>query len=577
MAVSHLYQPIGVWTGRLILPPRTQRPPDDSVLFEVHNAAPDRQPLIGKIVQLKWSRDPSVQTFVQAVTRDVEFTEETEKSEEAGNIHPDRLNGLTKVGPLASLAGARSKDDVTVLLREPMVVDEGEDRYSLVISQEPVQITGRLCALVTITQRETESSDRFIVRHYNPLSQQFDGPLETLRIPQVPADSSGVARSTNHLIEQSDFNQDGWYIYGETGTDGLFVVQAIEPRRLLRLTPDRVDWEPEAIIAYLTGQNWDHTPLQKGKVWNVSLGKTDEQGGENPCPWQEGDIGIVIHSFGGIGGKKGEPTPFGLVTGHFAYGKARVVRDRFTDELRFDIEYQQVYAHNPDGIVAGSFKWQSYLGDLQRGWLGNRPVCDIIFKLDAVCQDYDFGGIKLSPLAEFNHQLEIMTARYRIGDGTGASLVTPATSCVQDSNQALYTTIQKVATEIESHGQIQEWLQRHPESEQNVRFQQLLALAAALEKELVPLGIARPDWAENARLAGIYYAPKNPSLDQLTNPIKAAISWRTMLPRRAQDEIATILVKEGAIVWIVRTNQVGGFDPDIEPLAPTTILRNLMG
>jgi predicted Abi (CAAX) family protease len=38
-----------------------------------------------------------------------------------------------------------------------------------------------------------------------------------------------------------------------------------------------------------------------------------------------------------------------------------------------------------------------------------------------------------------------------------------------------------------------------------------------------------------------------------------------MLPRRTQDEIAKILLKQGEFLWIIRTNQVGGFDPDIEP------------
>jgi predicted Abi (CAAX) family protease len=42
-----------------------------------------------------------------------------------------------------------------------------------------------------------------------------------------------------------------------------------------------------------------------------------------------------------------------------------------------------------------------------------------------------------------------------------------------------------------------------------------------------------------------------------------------MLPRRTQDEIAKILLKQGEFLWIIRTNQVGGFDPDIEPIAPT--------
>ncbi len=65
----------------------------------------------------------------------------------------------------------------------------------------------------------------------------------------------------------------------------------------------------------------------------------------------------------------------------------------------------------------------------------------MIFELNAITQDYDFDGIKLSPIAELSRQLDIMTARYRIGDGTGAAVVSSATSCVQDANQALFLTI----------------------------------------------------------------------------------------------------------------------------------------
>ncbi|MBD1810414.1 abortive infection protein, partial [Microcoleus sp. FACHB-DQ6] len=412
-------------------------------------------------------------------------------------------------------------------------------------------------------------SDKFIVRHFNKTSQQFDGAAEIIRIPQVPPDKNGVARSTNHLIEQSPLNPDGWYIYGERDEDSIFVVQAIEPRKIAQLTPDETHFGLKKSLAYLNYKNWENTPAQKGQAKRVLLTPNEATENDSISPWQEGDIGIVIHSFGGIGGKKGERPALGIVTGHFALGVAKVVRDRFTSELRFDIEYKQVYAHNPDGIVAGSSKWQSYMGDLQRGWLGDRPVCDIICKLDCVCCDYDFDGITLSPLTELNQQLDIMMARYRSGDGTGASLVTPATSCVQDSSQAIYATIKKITSEIESNPQIQDWLKTHPTDAQTQRFHQLVALGESLEKVLMPLGIVRPDWRKNARLAGIDAELKKTFFVGIVNLIKAAISYRTMLPRRTQDEIAKIFLKQGAFLWIIRTNQVGGFDPNIEPIAPT--------
>ncbi|WP_377476675.1 MAG: abortive infection protein [Microcoleus anatoxicus] len=572
-AIAHLYQPIALWYGRLILPSKEQRQPYGSVFFEVFNAPRKYQNFIGKIVNLKWSTNREVQFFVHAVTQDINFTKQVEDSKKAGNIHPDRLNGLANVGPLETLAGSRLEDNVTVMLRRPAIAIHysSSDRYELTIEREPVQIIGRWCALVSIIQRKKPNSDKFIVRHFNKKSQQFDGPAEIIRIPQVKPDKNGVARSTNHQIEKSPLNPEGWYIYGEKGPDNIFVVQAIEPRKITKLIPDETHFGLPKSLAYLNSKNWQNTRQQKGQAKIVLLSSSTEAENDRTSPWEEGDMGIVIHCFGGIGGKKAEFAPLGIVTGHFAFGIAKVVRDRFTNELRFDIEYKQVYAHNPDGIIAGASKWQSYMGDLARGWLGDRPVCDIICKLDCVCLDYHFDSIQLSPLDELNQQLDIMMARYRSGDGTGASLVTPATSCVQDSSQAIYATIKKITAEVESNPQIQDWLKTHPTDAQTQRFQELIALGKSLEKILIPLGIVRPDWRKNARLVGIRAHPKKTHFRRLTNPVKAAISYRTMLPRRTQDELAKILLKQASFLWIIRTNQVGGFDANIEPVPPTRI------
>ncbi len=568
---ARLYEPIALWYGRLILPSQEQRPPYGSVFFEVFNAPKKYQNFIGKIALLKWSTNREVQFFLHGVTQDIKFTKQTKNSQQAGNIHPDRLNGLQNVGPLETLAGGRLENSVTVMLRRPVMAINysSGDRNELTIDREPVQIIGRFCALISIIKRQKPESDKFIVRHFNKTSQLFDGPAEIIRIPQVKPDKNGVARSTNDLIEKSPLNPDGWYIYGAEDADNIFVVQAIEPRKITRLIPDETRFGLQKSLAYLSNENWQNTRVEKGQAKIVLLSPNEDRKNDRTSPWQEGDIGIVIHCFGGIGGKKAEPAPLGIVTGHFAFGIAKVVRDRFTNELRFDIEYKQVYAHNPDGIVAGSSKWQSYMGDLERGWLGDRPVCDIICKLDCVCCDYNFDGIQLSPLDELNQQLDIMMARYRSGDGTGASLVTPATSCVQDSSQAVYATIKKITTEIESNSHIQDWLKANPTDAQTQRFHQLVALAKNLEKVLIPLGIVRPDWHKNATLAGVYGNFKKSRFASVTNPIKAAISYRTMLPRRTQDEIAKVLLKQGLFLWIIRTNQVGGFDSNIGPIAPT--------
>jgi len=562
---------VGAWTGRLILPAKESREiQDKTILFEVQKTDRFHDNLVGKTVNLQWSDKKEVQEYVETVTLDVRFTQETKNSQKSGQVHPERLNNWKKVDPLESLAGARPQDDVMVMLKNPGVVSrDSSKKVSLVIDREPVQVTGRFYGLVTIIKRKKKDSERFLVRHYNKSSKQFDDIPETIRIPQVPADRDGIPRSTNEKIESSPLNSQGWYIYGAKGADGIFVVQAIEPRAILRLKPDEVRLGLPAGKYYIKHKIWKNVAREKGTAKTVLLDPVAKKKTEAVGKWREGDRAIVIHTFGGIGGKKAEPTPLGMVTGHFAYGIARVVRDRFTNELRFDIEYQQVYAHNPDGIIAGAIKWSSYMGDLWRGWLGTRPVCDIIVKLDAVTEDYNFDGIKLSPLAEFTRQLDIMMARYRIGDGTGAAIVTPATSCVQDSNFALYATIKQIQADIASNPQIQDWLQRHPNEPQTLRFQKLVELGRSLEKNLIPWRTVRSDWYySTAELAGT----RQPDNLILTF-IKAITTWRTIMPRQAQDEIATILLKNGGSLWIIRTNQVGGFDPDIAPLATTAFRR----
>lgn len=566
---STLYLPIANWTGRLILPSQEQRS-RDSVLFEVHNADPAYRDLVGQIISLEWSSKPEVQAFVSSVTVDISFTQATINSQKRGLVHPERLNNWQQVGPLESLAGARPQDDLIVMLPSPVVVNVASDqRSAIIIEQQPVQITGSIYALVTIVRREG-NSDRFGVRHFNKVSKQFDGAEEIIRIPQASPDRRGVPRSTNRDLEKSPLNSSGWYVYG-VKTDGIFVTQAIAPRAIMQLQSERVYLGLEPAIAYINEENWLNTESQKGTAKTALLAPEAQSAQAAISDWQEGDRAVTIHTFGGIGGKKGEFVfPPGFITGHFAYGMARVVREPLADELQFDIEYRQVYAHNPDAIVSGAIHWSCFMGDLQRGWLGNRPACDLLVKFPAVTQDYDFDGIKLSPIKELIRQLDLMTARYRTGDGDGASLVSPASSCVQDSNQALFLTIEQIEQEMASNPQIQDWLNRHPQDVQTQRFEQLRRLGEMLERSLVPLGIVRSDWRrDREKLVGIGNED-----NIIIALIRGFLSWRTMVPRRAQDEIVTTWLKNSASLWVLRTNQVGGYNPDITPLAPTTLFGN---
>ncbi len=586
---ADLYRPVGNWVGRLILPAVTAQQGTDWVWLEVYHAPAEANDLIGKRVKLTWSDQPDVQRYVAAVTRDVHFTPEVEEHRRTtGNLYPVRLHGRSQVGPLQAIAGARPNDDVTVTLAQATRTRQG-DQTVLQIDTEPLLETGRYYTLVKLLGTVRTVKPQFIpkacpgsrpcpselwrVQHYNPATGKFDGKQETIRIPQQPMDGFGVYASTPRDLDKSPAGGAGWYLYGAQDQDGLFTVQAIKPRSLFQLHPNQIVLGAGQGLDYINYQNWSDTEQQQGTTHTVLIDKTAPNEAAAIANWQEGDRALVMHLFGGRGGQRGEPAAMGTVTGHFSYGLATVVRDPFTRELQFDLRYQQVYATNIEGVISGNNSWTNYMGNLQRGWLGTRPVTDVIVKLDAIAQDYDFGGTHLSPLTEFNHQLSLINARYRTGDGTGAANVTPATSCVQDSNQALFATIQRIRDMVEGSPAIQSWWASHPTDPTIQRFERLVALGNDLETQLMPFGIVRADWKSNANaLSGTQIQSANftrTDADLPENILAAVTSWRTILPRQAQDELSILFLRHGATLWLLQTNQVGGHNPHIQPIAPT--------
>lgn len=443
----HWYCPIGDWMGRLILPKLEERSQVKGVLFEVHYAPDAYRDLIGQTVKLRWVNHPDVQKLVNAVTKDIHFSADAEfSSRYGGAIHPVRINHWRQVDPLESLAGSHPVDDLIVKLNS---VEVSQD--ALYISSTPIQITGRFYALVQFVQ-PIAGTDRFQVRHFDRAMRQFSGKVEVMRLPEVVlAKAYGSYPSTTHKLEKSPFNETGWYVYGAKDAQGVFVVQAIAPRALFRLQPEAVLCGRKAAYKYIRKRTWADIVEQKGKIASVLC--TSRSYGVDD--WQVSDRALVLHVYGGIGGKQKEPaaaTP--IFFGHFAYGVAEVIRDPLADELRFDICYHQVYTQNTDGLVAGTLHWSRYMGDRQFGWLGTRPTCDILIKLDAFTNTYAIGSVSVSPLDLMMRQLQVMTARYRIGDGTGGTYVGPANNCSQDSNQALFASIRLTARNLQKNPQI---------------------------------------------------------------------------------------------------------------------------
>lgn len=586
---ADLYRPVAPWIGRLILPDPQQQGGTDWVWMEVTHAPPNAADLIGKQVRLEWSQKPSVQRDVVAAKQDVKFSPlVAELRRTKADLYADRLNGRSQVGPLQAIAGARPKDDVTVSLTAATLTQQSNGQPALQIEQEPLLDTGRFVTLVKILGTVTNPPPQFIpkacpgglpcpselfrVQHYNSATKQFDGVEETVRIPQQPIDGNGVYASTSRGLEKSPAGAAGWYLYGAQDKTGLFTVQAIKPRSLFQLNPQQVVLGAGKGLDYINQQNWRETEQHKGTLQTVLIDPKAKTSEAAIAQWQVGDRALVIHLFGGRGGRSGEGSVLGTVTGHFAYGVAEVIRDPFTSELQLEVRYQQVYANNIEGVISGKNSWTNYMGNLQRGWLGTRPVTDVIVKLDTIGQDYDFGGTTLSPFSELMRQLRIIGDRYRTGDGTGIASVTAATSCVQDSNQALFATIQSIRKQVVSSPDIQRWWASHPQDPTVKRFEQLIALGNDLQRELTPFGLVRSDWKSNAAaLSGTQIQPQEfaRAASGAGNILTALTSWRTILPRQAQDELSIRFLRHGATLWFLRTNQVGGNNPDILPIAPT--------
>jgi predicted Abi (CAAX) family protease len=551
----------------LILPEYEQRLQVQGVFFEVHQAPSAYQQFVGKTVVLRWSRHPIVQRWVKAVTKDVHFSTEAEYSSIYGGIvHPDRLNHWKQVDPLESLAGSHPVDDIVVMLEGAIeVATTAQLPYPAIVSidQQPIQITGRYYGLVRFLR--PDAGDRYWVEHFNPETGEFDGGEEVVSLPSVIADQNNLAPSSTQDLERSPLNETGWYIYGALNGTHQFVVQALAPRRLLQVQPDRVLFGSKAAYRYIRRDAWANAVAQKGRISSVLCTPRDD--GRSAAiqtaihEWQEGDRALLLHVYGGIGGTKREPaaaTP--IFFGHFAYGMATVIRDPLTQERRFDIRYYQIYTHNTDGLVAGTLHWSRYMGDRQFGWVGIRPVCDILLHLDGLSRWYELDGEQRSPINSIITQLVAMTARYRIGDGTGGTYVGPANNCSQDSNRAVFTALQYLSTQS---NWLKNWSECHPQGSKTL--QDLLCLGQQLKLELQPLGNPRADWETNEYNLGSTLEDK-----PLQNLMAGIGSWRTLLPRRASDTIVKVFLDHGASVWVLRTHQVGGSEPDIEPIAPMT-------
>lgn len=131
--------------------------------------------------------------------------------------------------------------------------------------------------------------------------------------------------------------------------------------------------------------------------------------------------------------------------------------------------------------------------------------------------------------------------------------------------QFLYAALQHIETLFSTHDEWLENWQRH-EPDQTQRFQQLLILKQNLKRELVLLGGARADWQKGTKNLGSCLEDR-----PLKNLSIGLASWLTLLPRMASNTIVKIFLEQGADIWGLRANQIGGHDPNIAPLLPAAL------
>ncbi|HEY2476571.1 MAG TPA: hypothetical protein VGI19_17455 [Candidatus Cybelea sp.] len=560
------YLPIGEWMGRLILPRPDERAAVRGAWFEVHHADAQYGELVGRTVKLRWSDDAETQRMVRGVTRDVHFSAKAEYTSRFGGlVHPVRVNHWQLVDPLESLAGSHPVDDVAVTLVPPVAVEVSANDIVLRISIEPVQITGRYYGLVRFEAPE-DGDDRFRVTHFNRATRDFNGLSEVVRLPQLVGDGDGRVPSTTHDIEQSSLNADGWYVYGAPDASRTFVVQALAPRALLRACPDRTIDTKRGARRYARRGAWADVRARKGTATSTFLGNDVGPSESAVREWKEGDAALLVHVFGGIGGRKREATTrTPIYFGHFSYGIAEIVREPLADELSFDIVYHQVYTHNTDGLIAGAMHWSRYMGDRQFGWAGLRPVCDTLISSAAFTGDFSLdGSLPKAVLSAFRVQLDAMTARYRIGDGSGGVYVGLANNCALDSNRALFATLRALQEFVTSNPAFGTWAARHPE--ERLRYESLVRLATDLRGKLRPLQSSQRDWSDNE------FNFATTMEDDPIGLIRSALrSWRVILPRLASDTIVGSFLRHESSAWVLFADQVGGRDDDIQPVAPTTL------
>ena len=546
------YKPIAPWTGDLVLPAADQRLPDGSVFIKV-TSAPDAA-LQGKTLRLAIRPGSKLAAWADKIRPDVEIPPKALAGAlKSGNRIPFKLNGWKSVSVLESLAAARPQEMSVALPAAAYVGDR------ILIDEEPVQISGSRVALVRFAG-PAQGEYRKVV-HFDPVTKAFTGVEEMVAIsPRTFRRASDTVPMTDtNGIENSISNTDGWYIFGSR-TGKLFLVEALEPRAALRIAAAETVHGKDRIKVWLKEKQFAglKTDLFRQTLWAPSESGKD-------LTWNVGSRGLLVHLFGwrkSPAEKKNGGIVLGIVTGHFAFGEGRVVECPFTGESRWDIEYFQIYCHNPNWIVSSPLKWHAYMGNLRRGWMFTVPVSDTIVQLPG--QGRVGSGDRAFDLFEaLRRQFGIMMAIYRTGSGRGITTVRTDISCVQDSHGALYGTFRE----------FEEFLKpQSPAARSDTSEKPLLAKAQQLVRDIEAAitfhGIPSGKWR------AFFNRPESQRYSNaFTIILDSMLSAGTIFPRNAHDRMIEMMSDHGLPMYNILISQIAGRIEGLEPVAATSPRR----
>ena len=564
------YLPVAEWSGRLILPKKSERDLLGSVKIEIENAPQGHVDLVGKTMWLTYGGPGSstAADWFHTQKKDLTFTSTAIDKYNEGNNLPLRINNWANVSPLESLAGLRKEDSLQVELLEPKI----NGKY-LVIDSEPVMLSGSKKAFVMFLG-PTSEKNVYQIQHYNKETKNFDGPIEEAYVDQYEEDFGSYLMPGNVKgIETHRLNEGGWIMIGDRQEGGQFKINALEPYLVWKVDNSFSNQRrsKSASTRFILNEHWQNIARYKRSFRQVYLNPKNTSLKNTKKIWQENKWYLVIHLFGG--GDKVLHGTRNTVTGHLSFGFARIIDHPFTGEDYFEVVYEQVYAHNNKQIVAGSSHWHHYMGNLKLGWMYARPVSEVIIDLPELLQPYQIGNRTVDFKQELERDLEAMTHNYRIGNGTGFSDVTTSNSCSQDSNLAVARSIERFKDYWSENDDVRSWYKNLPRtSTTKKRMNALFELIRGYRYEFG--GSTRIHQDIYSFFNPTYIPPLSDRGDSKLGRLSYAVThWKTVIPRRAHDEMMEFFVGQEKPMWVIQTFQIGGDMSGTQPLAPESVLR----